>query len=236
MINLRMAGYISTKARIKGVVLGDSAILGPSMVGEETLIDRWVVVGYPSRERLSMVDTIEEVDEASLGAKIGSRCVIRCFTTIYDDVEVEEEVEMGHGVLVRSGSRIGKGSRIGSYTQLDGEVRIGRNVSIQSMVYLPSLTTIGDNVFIGPNTTFTNDIYPPSGRLTGVKVEDDVIIGAGALVMAGVVIGEGAVVAAGAVVTRDIPAGRVVKGAPARPYMTREEYDAKQEEYRSKRV
>ncbi len=228
-----MGGYISARSKVMGVVLGDSAVLGPSIIGEGTLIDRWVAVGYPSRERLKGAETLEDMDKVSLGSRIGSGCVIRCFTVIYDDVEVGDNVEMGHGVLVRSGSRIGAGSRIGSYTQLDGEVEVGRNVSIQSMVYLPSLTRIGDEVFIGPNTVFTNDTYPPSGKLLGATVERNAIIGAGAVILPGVTIGEGSVVAAGSIVAEDVPEGKVVKGAPAKPYMTRREYDEKQEKYKS---
>ncbi len=228
-----MGGYISARSRVRGIVMGDSAVLGPSIIGEDTIVDRWVVVGYPSRERLGRPGTLEDIDGVSLGSRIGSGCVIRCFTVIYDNVEIEDKVEMGHGVLVRSGSKIGSGSRIGSYTQLDGEVKIGRNVSIQSMVYLPSRTKIGDEVFIGPNTVFTNDTYPPSGRLMGANVERNAIIGAGAVILPGVTIGEGAVVAAGSLVVEDVPEGQVVKGAPARPYMTRKEYEERQEKYRS---
>jgi acetyltransferase-like isoleucine patch superfamily enzyme len=71
----------------------------------------------------------------------------------------------------------------------------------------------------------TNDPYPISRRLLGVRVARGAVIGAGAVLLAGIEIGERAVVGAGAVVTRSIPAGMVAYGCPARIMMARDEYD-----------
>ena len=86
---------------------------------------------------------------------------------------------------------------------------------------------IGMDVFIGPSATLTNDPYPPSKKLTGVRVDDHAVIGARAVIRAGVRIGKRSVVAMGAVVTKDVPPNTVVVGVPARYIMTRKEYDKK---------
>lgn len=227
-----VSGFISKKAKILGKVLGPSTILGESFVGKDTIIDQGVYVGYPRRNKLlSNPRGIEELDALSSGSRIGLRCIIRSQTIIYEEAEVGDEVEVGHGVMIREGSKIGSDTRIGSFTQLDGTVTIGSNVNIQSRVYLPHLTVVEENVFIGPCAIVTNDRYPVSKRLSGVKIGKGAVIGAGAILMAGIQISEGAVVAAGAVVTRDVPANKVVAGVPARIKMDREEYEEKKRRY-----
>ena len=227
-----MGGFISKRARVLGEVLGPSIILGESLIGEGTIVDQQVYVGYPKRSKLlSNPKGLEELDALSSGSRIGSRCVIRSQTIIYEEAEIGDKVEMGHGVMIREGSKIGSNTRIGSFTQLDGMVTIGSNVNIQSRVYLPHLTVIEDDVFIGPCTIITNDRYPVGKRLSGVRIERGAIIGAGAILIAGIRVSEGAVVAAGAIVTQDVPANKVVVGVPARIKMDREEYEEKKRRY-----
>jgi len=227
-----MPGYLSPRAKVLGKVVDEAVILGPSTIGEGSLIDRWTCIGYPSKEKLLECATgIEELDGLSEGAEIGSGCVIRSFTTIYEGVSLGDCVETGHGVLIRSRSRVGEGSRIGSFAQLDGEVLVGRRVNIQSNVYLPHLTIVGDEVFIGPGAVVTNDLYPVSKRLEGVRIGARAVVGAGAVLLAGVEVGEKAIVAAGSIVTRDVAPESVVIGAPARPVMSRSEYEERKLKY-----
>lgn len=204
--------------------------MGPTVIGENSLIGRNVIVGYPARRSVKTfhfpeVFNIEAYDSISKGAKIGRNCIFRSGTVIYETANIGNDVETGHTVLIREGSVIGEKTRLGSSTQLDGTVKIGKNVNVQSNVYLPHLTIIADEVFIAPNVCFTNDPYPQSKRLIGVSVERKAIIGANSTIIAGVTIGENAVVAAGAVVTKNVPANTAVLGAPARSHLTRKEYD-----------
>jgi len=142
-----------------------------------------------------------------------------------------DHVELGHGVVIRENTKIGSRSRVGTGTIIDGGVTIGEDVSIQSGVYIPPRVVIGNRVFIAPRVTFTNDRYPPSRRLIETIIEDEAVIGAGAVIVAGIRIGYRSVVGAGAVVTKDVPPETVVIGAPARPVMSRSEYEYKKHKY-----
>jgi len=224
--------FISSKARVKGFFEGDSIVLGPSAIGAKSLISRNVIVGYPARRKVQDLSfskgfSIEELDRTSAGAKIGNNCIIRSGTAIYEEVAIGDWVETGHNVLIREGCTVGNRTRIGSSAQLDGTVNIGKGVSIQSNAYLPHLTVVEDDVFIAPNVVFTNDPYPPSGRRTGVVVGKGAVIGANTCIVAPARIGEGSVVGAGSLVTKDVAAGMVVLGAPAKPYIRKNEYNMK---------
>lgn len=124
-------------------------------------------------------------------------------------------------VVVLADARIGRDGNICSHCFIENDVRLGDRVTVKSGVQLWDGLTVEDDVFIGPNATFSNDRHPRSGHRDFVR-EDTVIergasIGAGAVILPGVRIGTGAMVGAGAVVTRDVPAGVTVVGNPARP-------------------
>ena len=85
-------------------------------------------------------------------------------------------------------------------------------------------------MFIGPSATLTNDRYPPSGgNWNPVVVEDKVVIGANATIVASVTLHSGCIIAAGAVVTKDVPANELWAGNPAKFLMTRDEYESKRD-------
>lgn len=241
-----MSSFFSPSAVVKGVVADCVLIFGPSTIGDRTFIGSYCVLGFPIRKKLvelikktakvSMTNIdFESFDTSSEGVKIGSDCIIRNNVTIYERVEIEDKVETGHQVFIRENTKIGSETRIGTGTIIDGNVTIGRNCSIQSMAYLPPKTVLGDNVFIGPCAIVTNDKYPFSGILEGVTIEDEAIIGAGAILMSGVTVGKRAVIGAGAVVVKDIPPDIVVGGLPAKKMTTRASYDEKQSNYRKKK-
>ena len=89
---------------------------------------------------------------------------------------------------------------------------------MQSLVFVPTHTVIGNGVFLGPHAVLTNDRYPPTGKpeLRGPILEDRAVIGANTTILPGITIGKGAVVAAGAVVTADVPPRTMAVGVPAR--------------------
>jgi acetyltransferase-like isoleucine patch superfamily enzyme len=125
--------------------------------------------------------------------------------------------------------------KIGSLAHVDYDVRIGRGSKIEGLAYVPPLSRIGRNVFIGPAAVLTNDPYPPSTKMAGVTIRDGAVIGARAVIRAGVTVGRRSVVAMGAVVTKDVPDGMVVMGVPARVVYSRKEFDIRMKEWESGR-
>jgi acetyltransferase-like isoleucine patch superfamily enzyme len=182
---------------------------GRNTLGPGARIFEPVTIGFPSRDRIGC--------ENFRGAVIGRNALIRSGTIIYCDVEIGDDFQCGHSVLIRERTRIGSRVAVGTATVIEGDTTIGSDVRIQSLAFIPTNTVIGNGVFIGPQAVLTNDRYPPYGRpdLRGPVLKDRSVIGANATVLPGIVIGEGACVAAGAVVTRDVPPGKLAVGVPA---------------------
>lgn len=123
-------------------------------------------------------------------------------------------------VVVLPQAKIGEFCNICSHCLIENDVVVGDRVTVKSGVQLWDGLRIGNDVFIGPNVTFTNDKHPRSGnidfQLLYTRIEAGAIIGGGATVLPGIFIGAGAIVGAGAVVTKDVPAGTTVVGNPAK--------------------
>ena len=152
---------------------------------------------------------------------------------ISEKAKIGKNVKIWHFAYVGDNVEIGNNVKICSLAHIDYDVKIGDGTLIEGLVYIPPLSRIGKNVFIGPSAALTNDPYPPSGKLVGVTIDDNAIIGSKAVIKAGVTIGKNSVVAMGAVVTKDVPADMVVAGIPAKQKYSREEYNKKQSEWKS---
>jgi len=118
------------------------------------------------------------------------------------------------------GAQIGEDCNICDGVFIENDVNIGDRVTIKCGVQLWDGARLQDDVFVGPNATFTNDHFPRS-RVYQKKpletvVEHGASIGANATVLPGKRIGRGAMIGAGAVVTSDVPAHSIVVGNPAR--------------------
>ena len=145
--------------------------------------------------------------------------------------KIGKNVKIWHFAYIGNETEIGDNVMIGSLTHVDYKVRIGDNTRIEGSVYIPPLTIIGKDVFIGPGATFTNYPYPMSPKMVGVTVEDGAIIASRAVFKPGVRIGKNSAVAMAAVVTKDVPPDIVVMGHPARIKYSRTEYDRKKAEW-----
>lgn len=131
------------------------------------------------------------------------------------NVKIGKGVKIWHFTYIGDGTEIGDGTKIGSLTHIDYNVKIGCDCKIEGMVYIPPLTSIGDRVFVGPGVVFTNDPYPMSSKMVGVRIEPDAIICAGAVLKAGINVGSHSVVGMGSIVTKDVLPETVVYGNPA---------------------
>jgi acetyltransferase-like isoleucine patch superfamily enzyme len=149
---------------------------------------------------------------------LGENCSIRRGSIIYADVSIGNNFQTGHNVLIREKTVIGDYIVIGTNTVIDGNCIIGNFVKIESNCYIPTHVKIGDRVFIGPNTTLTNDRYPLKMRddykPEGPTLEEGVTLGGGCVIVPGATIGKGSFIAAGAVVTKDVPPMSMVVGVP----------------------
>ena len=123
-------------------------------------------------------------------------------------------------VVVLPGAQIGQDCNICSHSLIENDVVIGDRVTVKSGVQLWDGLRVGNDVFIGPNASFTNDRFPRSqqkpAKFLVTSIHNGASIGAGAVILPGVVIGSKAMVAAGAVVTRSVPPNAVVVGNPAK--------------------
>jgi len=122
--------------------------------------------------------------------------------------------------VVLPGARIGRDCNLNAHVLVENDVVVGDRVTIKPGVQLWNGMTVEDNVFIGPNVTFTNDKYPrsrrPPSEFARTVIRCGASIGANATVLCGLDIGAGAMVGAGSVVTRNVPAGELWVGNPAR--------------------
>lgn len=149
------------------------------------------------------------------------------FQNIAADVKLGRDVKI-YDFVNLYGCEIGDESKIGTFVEIQKGARIGRRVKVSSHTFICEGVTIEDQAFIGHNVTFINDRYPKattaSGDMQGDadwKVVPTIVrrgasIGSGSTILCGVDIGEGAIIGAGSVVTKDVPAGMVAAGNPAR--------------------
>ncbi|WP_272867940.1 acyltransferase [Stutzerimonas stutzeri] len=133
---------------------------------------------------------------------------------------IGENTRIWQFVVILPGARVGANCNVCSHCFIENDVLVGDRVTIKNGVQLWDGLRVADDVFIGPNVSFTNDQYPRSrgypDSFAITVIEPGASIGAGAVVLPGLTIGHGALVGAGAVVTHDVPPRSLVVGNPAR--------------------
>jgi acetyltransferase-like isoleucine patch superfamily enzyme len=147
--------------------------------------------------------------------------------------QIAQDVKLGRGVLIYGftnlyGCEIGDDSKIGTFVEIQKGAQIGARCKISSHTFICEGVVLEDEVFVGHNVTFINDLYPRSTNDGGAlqteadwqcvptRVQRGASIGSGATLLCGITVGPRAVIGAGSVVTRDVPADAVVAGNPAR--------------------
>lgn len=149
------------------------------------------------------------------------------FCRIAPDVKLGKDVAV-HAFVNLYGCTIGDNTKIGAFVEIQKNATVGRNCKVSSHTFICEGVHVEDDVFIGHNVTFINDLYPRATSASGgLQTEEDwkvvetfvrkgASVGSSATILAGVTIGECAIVGAGAVVTKDVPPHTIVAGVPAK--------------------
>lgn len=133
---------------------------------------------------------------------------------------IPESTRVWQFCVIFPNAQIGENCNICSHCLIENEAKIGNNVTIKCGVQVWDGIELEDDVMVGSNVTFTNDMYPRSHnkdwQMLKTKVCKGATIGAGSTVLPGLTIGEGSMIGAGSVVTKDVPAGEIWVGNPAK--------------------
>jgi len=139
---------------------------------------------------------------------------------VHPDAKIGDETKIWNNVQVRENAIIGSNCNLGKGVFIDAGVKIGNFVKIQNFVSIYYGVEVEDEVFIGPNATFTNDLYPrsssPDWKILPTRLKYGCSIGANTTVVCGVTIGSFSMIGAGAVVTSDVLPHALMIGNPAR--------------------
>ena len=147
--------------------------------------------------------------------------------------KIASDVKLGKDVKIYDfvnlyGCEVDDNTKIGAFVEIQKGARIGKNCKISSHTFICEGVTIEDNVFVGHNVTFINDLYPRAtgadGRLQRedgwacipTHVKKGASIGSSATLLCGITVGENALVGAGSVVTKDVLPNTIVAGNPAK--------------------
>ena len=191
--------------------IGRNVTIYPNVkIGKGSVIYDNVVIGLPSRDH----------KQGELKTIIGEGACIRPFTTIYAGNIIGKNLSTGQGASIREDNIIGDDVSIGTNTVLEFSNKIEKGTRIHSLCFL-EMTEIGEYVFIGPGTIFTDDPHPmncPKYKecLGGPKIKKLAKIGAGCVILPGITIGENALIGAGSIVVSDVPQNTVFAGTPAK--------------------
>lgn len=177
-------------------------------IGKNPAIDDSVLLGVSPR------------DKKGEKLVIGDSAIIRSHSVIYAGTHIGDNLQTGHGILIRENNSIGDNVSIGSHSVVEAENQVGNNVRIHSNCFIPEFVIIEDNVWIGPCVTILNILHPPCPRFTdcagGVRIKRNAKIGGNVTIGPRVTIGQNSLIGMGSVVTADVPDNVLAFGNPAR--------------------
>jgi acetyltransferase-like isoleucine patch superfamily enzyme len=177
-----------------------------AQVGPDCVIDPGVLLSYPPGRPGTFGPT-----------RLGRGARVRAGTIIYAGADIGEDFETGHHAIVREDNRIGSHCTLWNNSTIDYGCVIGDRVRIHCNIYIAQYTTIEDDVFLAPGVSIANDPHPICTKcMQGPTIRRGARIGVNVTLLPLITIGENALVGAGSVVTKDVPAGMVVAGSPAR--------------------
>ncbi len=188
--------------------ISSHALVYPNVtLGENAIVEPYAILGIEDRFHPTAQLTIGQ------NAFIGSRC------TVYSGVTAGDNLDLSDQTTIFTDNILGDRVRIGPKAVIKNGCRIGNDVRINSQVFMERVI-LGDHVFIGPHTVFTDDLHPPCPRYADcvpkAEVESYVSIGAQVMIAPGVRIGHHSQIYGGAVVTQHVEPHSVIGGNPGK--------------------
>jgi len=206
------------------VTIGNHVIIHPQVVIESGVIIGDYVEIFPGAylgKEPKGAGAIARQPEFNKKIVIGDYCSIGPHSTIYYDVMIGHHTLIGDNASIREKVRIGEYCIISRGVTINYNTRVGNRTKIMDLSHITGNCEIGDDVFISVLVATTNDraigrLEYDENRVQGPVIGNKVSIGAHANILPNVTIGEGAIVAASSVVSKDVAAGKMVAGSPAR--------------------
>ncbi|TKW61194.1 MAG: transferase [Blastochloris viridis] len=235
--------YIHPTAITEGATIGENCRIGAyavlksgCVIGNGTIVHEHVVIG----ENVTIGENTEIFPFTLLGKEpkgagalarqpvfekritIGDSCAIGPSAILFYDVTIGSNTLIGDGASIREKCTVGSKCIISRYVTVNYNTTIGNRTKVMDGTHITGNCTIGDDVFVSLLVGSANDNHIGQAgydddRVKGPQIHNGAAIGAGAMLLPNTIIGEKALVAAGAVVTKNVEAGTVVAGVPAKP-------------------
>jgi len=147
---------------------------------------------------------------------------------IEEGAKIGKDTKIWHRAQIRKGASLGEECSVGANAYIDQNVQVGNRVKIQNLCLVYDGVTLEDGVLVGPNVTFTNDLYPrainPDGSLKGIDdwvktktlVKKGASLGAQSSVLCGITVGEWALISMAAVAVKNVPDYGLIVGSPGK--------------------
>jgi UDP-2-acetamido-3-amino-2,3-dideoxy-glucuronate N-acetyltransferase len=201
--------------------IGNQVVIhNDTVIGDNVRIDDGAVIGkLPMRAANSAVTR----DQDLTAATVGSDGIIGAHVVIYRGCSIGKKVLVADLATIRENVTIGDFTIIGRGVAIENVCKIGRYVKLETNVYITAYSELEDRVFVAPCVATSNDNFV--GRteerfkhFKGVIMKRGARVGVNATILPGTTLYEDCLVAAGALVTKDVPAGKIVAGVPAREF------------------
>lgn len=192
-------------------MISSTAKIYPNVkLGKNCIVEDFVIIGVPPKGK----------KEGELETIIGDNAVIRSHTVIYAGNKIGSNFQTGNKANIRELNEIDDNVSIGTLSVIEHHVIIKTGARVHTQVFIPEYSILEEDSWIGPNVVITNAMYPKSptvkDELKGAHLKKGAIIGANSTLLPGIIVEENALIGAGSVVTKNVDAGMVVAGNPAR--------------------